>query len=69
MAKRIYTEEYIADIATAIREKNGSVATYTTAEMPAAVRALIWQGTQAEYDALTSYNSTTLYIIVESEGE
>lgn len=38
--KKLYTESYIADIADAIRSKNGSDTTYTTAEMSAAISAL-----------------------------
>lgn len=38
--KKLYTESYIADIADAIRSKNGMVTTYTTAEMSAAISAL-----------------------------
>ena len=39
--KKLYTEGYIANIAEAIRSKNGSAATYTTAEMSAAISALV----------------------------
>jgi len=65
MAKKVYTVEPIADIAAAIREKNGTANTYTTSQMGDAVRALIWEGTQAQYDALIYHDPTTLYIIVE----
>lgn len=40
MSKRMYTEEYIQDIAAAIREKNKKTDKYTVSEMPAAIRAL-----------------------------
>ena len=65
MAKKVYTVEPIADIAAAIREKNGTSNTYNTSEMGDAVRALMWEGTQDEYDALIYKDPTTLYIIVE----
>lgn len=67
MARKVYTEETIADIAAAIRDKNGLTDTYTTSEMPTAIRSLIWEGTQSEYDALIYKNPTTLYIIVEAD--
>lgn len=40
MAKKLYEESSIQDIATAIREKNGTTTKYKVAEMGAAVRAL-----------------------------
>ena len=40
MIKKLYTEANIQDIADAIRAKNGSSDTYTTAEMPAAIQAI-----------------------------
>lgn len=40
MAKRMYTEEKIQDIATAIREKNKKTNTYNVTEMAAAIRQL-----------------------------
>lgn len=40
MAKKLYEESNIQDIAKAIREKNGSAETYTTAEMSSAIRAI-----------------------------
>lgn len=40
MAKKLYTEESIADIADAIREKNGEATKYKVAEMGDAVRAI-----------------------------
>ena len=40
MAKKLYEESSIQDIATAIREKNGTATKYKVAEMGAAVRAL-----------------------------
>lgn len=40
MAKKLYEEESVQDIAAAIREKNGETTTYKIGEMGAAVRAL-----------------------------
>ena len=40
MAQKFYTEEYIQDIANAIREKNKLSRPYKVGEMGAAVRAL-----------------------------
>lgn len=40
MSKKLYEESSIQDIATAIREKNGTATKYKVAEMGAAVRAL-----------------------------
>lgn len=40
MAKKLYEEAFVQDIANAIREKNGSTSKYKVAEMGAAVRAL-----------------------------
>ena len=40
MNKRMYTEQYIQDIADAIRDKNKKTDKYTVSEMPAAIRAL-----------------------------
>lgn len=40
MAKKLYPEESVSDIAAAIREKNGSSTTYNVSEMGAAVRAI-----------------------------
>lgn len=40
MAKKLYEESSVSDIAVAIREKNGSTEKYKVAEMGAAVRAI-----------------------------
>lgn len=40
MAKKLYEESSVQDIANAIREKNGGATKYKIAEMGAAVRAL-----------------------------
>lgn len=54
-------------IANSIRGANGTEQTYYPSEMPGAVDALIWQGTQEEYDDIEVKNPSTLYIIVEEE--
>lgn len=57
----------LSALGDAIRAKNGSNSKYRTRdEMPAAIRALIWHGTQAEYDLIDPKNPNILYII-ESE--
>lgn len=55
------------NIANAIRGKNGLQTTYLPPEMAGAINTLpsFWSGTQAEYDALTSYDNNTYYCIVE----
>lgn len=40
MANKLYEESYIADIANAIREKNGSSNTYKVSQMGSAIRAI-----------------------------
>lgn len=40
MAKKLYEEASVQDIAAAIREKNGATTKYKIAEMGAAVRAI-----------------------------
>ena len=40
MAKMVYTEAYVQDIADAIREKNKKSNKYTISEMAPAIRAL-----------------------------
>lgn len=40
MAKRVYTEDYVQDIANAIREKNKKTNKYKISEMAAAIRQL-----------------------------
>jgi hypothetical protein len=47
MAEKLYTEEYISDIADAIRRKNGKTVTYTVSEMAEAI------------DDITSYPEPT----------
>ena len=48
MVKKLYTEANIQDIADAIRQKNGSSATYTVADMGDAVRAIPTGGGSAD---------------------
>lgn len=50
MAKKLYTEESIADIADAIREKNGEATKYKVAEMGDAVRAIQSGISPGEYE-------------------
>lgn len=50
MAKKLYEEERIAQIAEIIRAKTGSDKTYTTAEMPAGVEEVYEAGIKSEYD-------------------
>lgn len=57
MAKKLYTESYIEDIADAIREKNGSSATYTTAQMGNAIRAIQTQSSVVN-GIIESYKSS-----------
>ena len=57
--KKIYTEESVADIADAIREKNGTNNTYKTSEMAAAIENLqgertIVNGIVEQYKAATT---------------
>lgn len=40
MTQKLYTEEYIQDIADAIREKNGAADLYRVSDMPAAIRTI-----------------------------
>lgn len=67
MAKKLYEENNLNQIALALQEKNGTSNKYYVSEMAQAVRDLIWEGTQAEYDLISPKNPTTLYIIVEEE--
>ena len=49
MAKKLYEEADIQDIANAIREKNGETITYKAREMGAAVRAITTGSDDGEY--------------------
>lgn len=65
MSKVLVTEAYLEDIADAIREKNGTINTYTPAEMADAISAISgggsynWMGKNAELVS-TVHESTTL---------
>lgn len=54
-------------IANSIRNQNGTEELYYPSEMPDAITALIWQGTQEEYEEIEEPNPSTLYIIIEEE--
>lgn len=56
------------DIKTAIYNLSGVYEDNYT-QLADAISSLIWEGTQEEYDALTTINPNTLYIIVEDEEE
>lgn len=51
MARKIYEESKIAEIAKRIREKTGGATTYTTAEMADGVSEVYEAGKKSEYDA------------------
>lgn len=51
MARKMYEERYISDIAVKIREKTGGSTTYKTAEMPGGIEDVYNSGKKAEYDA------------------
>lgn len=50
MAKKVYEENNISNIATAIRDKTGGDKTYKTSEMASGVNEVFDAGKQAEYD-------------------
>ena len=54
-------------ICDSIRSQNGESTTYYPNQIAPAITALIWQGTQEEYDDIEVKNPSTLYIIVEEE--
>lgn len=58
MAKKLYEESSIRDIANAIREKNESTTTYKVAEMGAAVRDLPTGSSSPESDPREVYGGT-----------
>lgn len=68
MAKKLYEESSIQDIATAIREKNGTTTKYKVAEMGAAVRDLPTGGNPFEaFESLKSFelsNNSTITEVV-----
>lgn len=57
MANKLYEEENIKDIAEAIREKNGTVSTYTVAQMGDAIRDL---SVGSSDDGITPTGSITI---------
>lgn len=65
--KKLYTEGYIADIAEAIRAKNGSDTTYTTAEMSAAISALVGPDEFIKNNISSIKRSTFGQYLVEQE--
>lgn len=69
---RLYTEEYISDIASAIQGVLDTSETFNTREMSAAISSIhrgaqnVWIGDQRSYDILESYDVETCYIIYEN---
>lgn len=59
MAQKFYTEEYIQDIADAIREKNKRADTYKVSEMAAAVRNTLTGGLNGDEVIVISTTYTT----------
>ena len=51
MARKVYEETYIANIAEKIREKTGGDNTYKTSQMPSGIDEVYEKGKQEEYDA------------------
>jgi len=58
------TNSYNA-IVEAINQQLGTTETYLPSEMAAAILSIVWRGTQEQYDAMTSHDTNTLYIIEE----
>lgn len=57
-----------ASLKTVIESKGIKVPSSATLDAyPALVDKIIWQGTQEEYDAMTTHDSATTYIIIETE--
>ncbi len=70
MAKKLYEESHIADIAVAIREKGGA-GTYKVAQMADAVRAISGGATVEGVDPLVTYdqqNPLLTQYLAESAG-
>ena len=69
---RLYTEEYISDIASAIQGVLDTSETFNTREMSAAISSIhrgaqsVWIGDQRSYDNLDSYDVEICYIIYEN---
>ena len=53
----------LVTLANSIRDKNGQNSKYNPTEMPDAIKALIWRGTQEEYEAITDPDPNVLYLI------
>lgn len=70
--KKLYTENYIRDIANALRTVIGGTDTYNTQEMAATLATIhrgakdVWIGDQTAYDGLSSYDVEICYIIYEN---
>lgn len=70
--KKLYTENYIRDIANALRTVIGGTDTYTTQEMAATLATIhrgakdVWIGDQTAYNSLSSYDVEICYIIYEN---
>lgn len=70
--KKLYTENYIRNIANSLRQVVGDPsARYNTQEMAATLATIhrgakdVWIGDQASYNSLTSYDVEICYIIIE----
>lgn len=67
MAKKLYEESYIEDIAVAIREKNGTETKYKTSEMGDAIRAINTDENVETCEVTINNNSSHLiYIMANS---
>lgn len=67
MTQMAYNINDFDSIGRAIRSRNNQKSKYLLSEMPDKIRALIWRGTQAEYDQLETKDPTVLYIIGEED--
>ena len=68
MVAKVYEgASIVADSSEAIKDISDYSSDTTLEELPYVIRSLIWQGTQEEYDELTSYNENTLYLIIEED--
>lgn len=65
MTQMLYNIGDLCRIGDAIRGRNKSKSKYYLSEMPDKIKALIWRGTQSEYDQLETIDPTVLYIIEE----
>ncbi len=70
--KKLYTENYIRDIANSLRTVTGGTDTYTTQEMAATLATIhrgakdVWIGDQIAYNSLSSYDAEICYIIFDN---